>query len=89
MFALNFDMNKKEALDKLKTEIKLKGLSNQTLKIYCYFNEKFFDFTKKPVETIIEEDIKRFLVSFIEKENSKKTRALATSALKFFYKSPI
>jgi len=77
-------MDKKEALDKLKTEIKLKGLSNQTVKTYCSFNEKFFDFIKKPVEEATEDDAKSFLVLFLE--SSSRTRALAISALRFFYK---
>src|SRR3989344_4915997 len=77
-------MDKKEALEKLTTEIKLKGLSNNTVKAYYSFNEKFFDLIKKPVEEATEDDIKKFLVLSLEK--SSRTQALAISALKFFYK---
>ena len=35
-------MDKKEALEKLRIEIKIKGLSNLTAKTYGFFNEKFF-----------------------------------------------
>ena len=77
-------MDKKEAIEKLTIELKLKGLSNQTLKTYGFFIDKFFDFISKPVEQATEDDVKRFLVSIIER--SARTRALAISSLKFFYK---
>ncbi len=76
-------MDKKEALEKLSTELKLKGLSDKTVKTYSFFNEKFFNFINKPVEQATEDDAKKFLVQFIEK--SPRTRALAMSALKYFY----
>jgi len=76
-------MDKKEALEKLETELRLKGLSNKTLKTYYFFNEKFFTFIQKPVEQATEDDVKRFLMQYIEK--SPRTRALITSSMKFFY----
>lgn len=77
-------MDKKEALEKLSTELKLKGLSDKTVKVYAFFNEKFFNSLNKPVEQATEDDAKKFLVQIIEK--SPRTRALATSALRYFFK---
>lgn len=79
-------MDKKEVCKKIKTELQIQGKSSQTQKIYCYFNEKFLDFTNKDIEKINEDDVKTFLASLIsEKKYDLSSVALARSSLKFFY----
>ncbi|MFZ2410211.1 MAG: phage integrase N-terminal SAM-like domain-containing protein, partial [Candidatus Methanoperedens sp.] len=49
------------ALKKLETELKLRGFSKQTSKMYLFYNQKFLEYIKKPPEDVIEDDIKDFL----------------------------
>ena len=78
-------------LEKISTELKLKGFSDKTVKIYSYFIKKYLDKLEKEnkqPENAIQDDIKSFLASLID-TYSNKSRALATSSLRFFYKSVI
>jgi len=78
-------------LEKVSTEIKLKGFSDKTVKIYSYFIKKYLDklaVENKQPENITIDDIKSFLAGLID-TYSNKSRALATSSLRFFYKSVI
>ncbi len=77
-------MNKKEVKQKIETELKLRGCSKITIKNYCYHNLKFLESIKKPVESITEDDIKTYLVSFLDQG---KTINQQISALRFFYDS--
>lgn len=78
-------MEKKEALDKLKIELKLKGFSQLTLRNYLFFIEKFLATINKPVEEMNEDDVKSYLVSMFDTK-SKATISLAAASIKFFYK---
>lgn len=78
-------MDKKEALQKLATELKLKGFSQLTLKNYSFFISKFLDFSGKKVEDLNEEDTKLYLVSLFDTK-SKATISLAASSINFFFK---
>ncbi|MBU3913000.1 MAG: tyrosine-type recombinase/integrase, partial [Nanoarchaeota archaeon] len=78
-------MDKKEALQKIETELKLKGFSNLTLKNYSFFISKFLDFSKKNAEELTEDDAKLYLVSLFDTK-SKATISLAASSINFFYK---
>ena len=69
-------MEPKEALEKLKTELKLKGFSQLTLKNYTFFIEKFLAFSNKKVEDLNEDDAKTYLVSLFDTK-SKSTISLA------------
>jgi integrase/recombinase XerD len=76
-------------LEKISIELKLKGFSEKTVKIYSYFVKKYLDklaLENKQPENVIIDDIKSFLASLID-TYSNKSRALATSSLRFFYKS--
>lgn len=81
-------MEKEGYLNKLAVELKLKGSSEKTVKIYSYFLEKFLKYTNKTLDEISKDDIKSFLASLIDRY-SNKSRALATSALRFFFKKII
>lgn len=73
-------------LDKLATELKLRGFSNQTIKTYLFHNEKFLQYIQKLTENITEEDIKSYLAYIrSDRENSVKSVSLARSALRFYY----
>lgn len=73
-------------LEKLKTELKLRGFSEKTILSYLFFNEKFLGFINKNPMDVEEEDIKQYLASIIDKK-SMSTIALAVSSLRFFYES--
>lgn len=77
-------MEPKEAIDKLKTELKLKGFSHLTLKNYTFFIEKFLAFSNKKVEDLNEDDAKTYLVSLFDTK-SKSTISLAACSIKFFF----
>ncbi len=75
----------KEYLDKIKTELRLRGFSDNTISSYLLHNRKFFEHTKKQPEEITEDDVKSFLSSLIEKGLNPSSISLVRSALKFFY----
>jgi len=77
-------MAKEGLLEKLKTELKLRGFSEKTIANYHWFVNKFLEFSKKSKEELAEEDAKSYLVSLID-EKSSSTVALAAASLKFFF----
>ena len=74
----------KEHIEKLRTELKLKGSSDMTIKNYIWFVEKFLKSTNKTIQELTEEDIKKYLVSLIDNK-SRSTVSLAASSLKYFF----
>ena len=73
-------------LDKLETELKLRGFSEQTIRTYIKQNKLFLDYIKKNPEEVMEDDIKKYLASSIsDNKASPRTISLKKSALKFFY----
>ncbi len=78
-------MDKKEIVEKISTELKLQGKSERTIRMYCFFNEKFIDFIKKDVNEISQDDVKKFLGFMLNKKNDVGSVALARSSLRFFY----
>ncbi len=73
-----------EELQKLQTELKLRGFSPLTLRNYSFFVDKFLKKTNKPVNDLSQEDIRSYLAEMFNKK-SKNTIMLAAAALKFFY----
>ncbi len=74
------------ALKKLETELKLRGFSMQTSKMYLFYNRKFLDFMKKSPEDIEEDDIREFLAYKMSDDSlSNASIALIKASLKFFY----
>jgi len=88
MFALIIlnELNKMEKLDGLRDELRLRGFSDQTVKAYLFFNEKFLNFIKKEPGEIVTKDIKSYLASLLDKYENTSIN-LAYSSLKFFYSS--
>jgi len=73
-------------LKKLETELKLRGFSKQTSRMYLFYNRKFLEFIKKVPEEITDDDIKEFLASKISDDSlSNSSIALIKASLKFFY----
>ncbi len=74
------------ALKKLETELKLRGFSKQTSKMYLFYNRKFLEYIKKPPEDVTEDDIKDFLAYNISDQSlSNASIALIKASLKFLY----
>ena len=73
-------------LDKLETELKIRGFSNRTVENYLFHNKKFLDFTKKEPKDVNEDDAKRYIAYLMSERKLKPSSVnLALSSLKFFY----
>ncbi len=73
-------------MDRLRTEIELRGLSEATKKKYLRINKDFLTFIRKAPEQITREDIKKYLAFLIAtKKTAPRSINLARSALLFFY----
>lgn len=80
-------MHKEEAdkyIEKIKTELKLRGSSPRTIGSYLFFLQPFLELIQDP-KTIEVDQVKSFLASLIDKY-SNKSRSLAVSSLRFFFK---
>jgi integrase/recombinase XerD len=72
-------------IEKLKTELKIRGFSPLTGRNYSFFVEKFMQKTKKESKDLNEDDAKAYLAEMFDTK-SKNTIMLAAASLKFFYK---
>lgn len=74
------------SLKKLETELKLRGFSRQTSRMYLFYNRKFLEFIKKDPEEITDDDIKEFLAYKMSDDSlSNASISLIKASLKFFY----
>lgn len=74
------------SLKKLETELKLRGFSRQTSKMYLFYNTKFLGYIKKSPEDVTDDDIKEFLAHKMSDHALSNTSiALIKASLKFFY----
>ena len=73
-----------QELEKLKTELKLRGFSPLTVRNYSFFVEKFLKQTNKPAQKLDQDDVKLYLGTLFE-DKSKNTIMLAAAAIKFFF----
>jgi integrase/recombinase XerD len=73
-----------DAIDKLKSELKIRGFSHLTVKNYSFFVEKFILSSGKPIEELNEDDVKLYLSGMFDTK-SKNTIMLAAASLKFFF----
>lgn len=71
-------------LEKVKTELKLRGNSEKTISSYTFFINNFLNKVKDPEKASLDE-IKTYLASLID-NYSNKSRALMISSLRFLYK---
>ncbi|OGJ21745.1 hypothetical protein A3K73_06915 [Candidatus Pacearchaeota archaeon RBG_13_36_9] len=73
-----------EYLEKTTVELKLKDCSNRTIESYIFFLRPFLESIENP-ESMALDDAKKFLAGLIGRY-SNKSRALAISSLRFFFK---
>ena len=74
-------------LDKLKTELEIRGFSKMTVDAYLFHNRKFLDFAKKEANAVAEDDAKRYIAHLMsDKKYMPSSVNLAISSLKFFYR---
>ena len=74
-------------LDKLETELKIRGFSKRTVDSYRYNNKKFLEFVKKEPQNVNESDAKRYIAYLMAELKYKPSSVnLALSSLKFFYR---
>ena len=73
-------------LDKLETELKIRGFSMRTIDTYLFHAKKFLDFIKKEPNSATEEDAKKYVAHLmVNKKYRPGSVNLALSSLKFFY----
>ena len=68
----------------LSSELRIRGLSPNTIKTYLFYNQKFLEFTQKAPEAIEEQDIKNYMAQLLE-QASPYSAKLARAALSFYY----
>jgi len=74
-------------IDDMKDELKLKGYSKKTEKVYLSHIRKFSRFLNKKLLVVKESDVKKYLVCLLEKEEVSHSFAnQAVSAIKFMVK---
>jgi integrase/recombinase XerD len=74
------------SLKKLQTELKLRGFSMQTSRMYLFYNNKFIEYIKKSPEEVTQDDIKEFLAHKMSDHSlSNASITLIKASLKFFY----
>lgn len=74
-----------ESLEKLETELKLRGFSKETVKAYMFHNRKFLNFANKTPDSVGEEDVKSYVGGLMNKGTAPSSIVLSRAALKFFY----
>ena len=73
-------------LDKLQTELKIRGFSEKTIDTYIFQIKKFLDFVKKDPNEVKEDDAKQYIAYLIaDLKLSPSSVNLSLSSLKFFY----
>jgi len=76
-------MESKE-IDKLKSELRLRGLSPMTVRNYSFFVDKFLQKANKSAQDLTQDDAKLYLSGLFDTK-AKNTIMLAAASLKFFY----
>ncbi len=70
----------------MKAELRLRGYSDKTTKIYLYNVEKFFEFIQKRPQKVRQKDIKLYLTYLLDKGCKERTVNLTISSIKFYFK---
>ncbi|WP_409969106.1 site-specific integrase [Bengtsoniella intestinalis] len=79
-------MTHEQAIAKLEADIRLRGMSEHTVKEYSSKAKRFLKHTQKPIETICEQDFRNYL-EFLDREKTlaPSTINIHNSALRFFF----
>ncbi|QQG39175.1 MAG: tyrosine-type recombinase/integrase [Candidatus Woesearchaeota archaeon] len=73
-------------LDKLETELKIRGFSSHTLNAYVRNNKEFLDFIKKDPNEVTLDDVKKYQAFLVSNKDYKAaTTILKLSSLRFLY----
>ena len=73
-------------LQKLATELKIRGFSDRTIQAYTFHNRKFLEFAKKEPEGIVSDDVKQYMAYLMsEKKLKPSSVSLTMSSLRFLY----
>ena len=72
-------------LKTIETEIKLRGFSTQTVKMYVLYNRQFMEKTGIEPQNVSEADVKMFLAERMGEGLSSRTIALMKASLLFYY----
>ena len=79
-------LSKQQALERMRTDIQLRGLSAKTEVKYIRFTEMFLDFCEHPIEEINEMHVRDFLRNLIVGKNlAAKTVNVYNAAIRFFF----
>ncbi len=73
-----------QEIDKLKSELRLRGLSPMTVRNYSFFVDKFLQKANKSAQDLTQDDAKLYLSGLFDTK-AKNTIMLAAASLKFFY----
>jgi len=77
-------------IEKLKTELQIRGFSEKTIKAYVFHNQRFLDFIKKNPDEISEDDVKSYMAYLMAERKQKPSSVnLVLSSLKFMYQEII
>lgn len=71
--------------NQLQNQMRLRGFSSQTMKVYTYWNERFLAYTKKSARQITQVDVQDFLLHLADRKLESTSRHTATAALRFYY----
>ena len=74
-----------EVLKKIETEVKLRGFSKKTSKMYVLYNRQFLERYSLNPNSVSEDDVKIYLADRLEEGLSTKSVALIKAALMFYY----
>lgn len=69
----------------LERELKIRGLSRETIKAYLLYNHSFVDWVKRSPRDVGQEDVRRYLEHLVDRGSAASTVNVAINALKFYY----
>lgn len=79
-------VNKDQILTRMREDIRLRGLSQNTLERYTLNAQIFLEYTNRPVEQLVAEDIRNFLSYLInDKKSSPATVNTYSAAIRFLF----
>ena len=76
----------KQAVTRMKADMQLRGLSQNTMNSYLIHARIFLDYCAKPIESLDENDVRRFIGHLINgKKHKPKTINTYSAAIRFFF----
>lgn len=72
-------------IDKLRTELRIRGFSDRTIATYTFHNTKFMEFLNKAPDAAESDDIKAYMGHLMDKGYKPASVNLAMSSLRFLY----